>query len=72
MKRKYEAPKAEIVVFDYTETVVACTNIGWCGWCFYNPPKCTQPQGTGTQEEKKPTAPINNPYFAPGWGQHCS
>ena len=30
MKKKYEAPKAEKVVFDYTESVVACSDWGWC------------------------------------------
>ncbi len=28
--KKYEPPKAEIVVFDYTESVVACSDWGWC------------------------------------------
>jgi len=70
MKRKYETPKAEKVVFDYTETVVACSNIGWCGWCFWFPPKQnTQPQET---EVIKPPKTNTNPFWAAGWGLHCS
>ncbi len=30
MKKKYDPPKAEKVVFDYTESVVACSDWGWC------------------------------------------
>lgn len=71
MKKQYETPKAEKVIFDYTETVVACSNIGWCGWCFWYPPKQnTQPQQTQGAED--PNNRHNNPYFAPGWGLHCS
>ena len=36
MKKQYEAPKAEKVVFDYTESVAACTS-NFIPWWYINP-----------------------------------
>ncbi len=70
MKKQYETPKAELVVFDYTESVRACSDMFWWWLCIPKKNECTQPQDNNTNTEKKSTG--NNPYYAPGWGQPCS
>ena len=64
MKKEYVAPKAEKVVFDYTESVVACRSeeIQNAADSYNNNPngqyfKCT------CQTETK--------NYAPGWGRNC-
>lgn len=70
MKKHYVTPKAEKVVFDYSETVTACSNIWWFGFCIQYPtPPCNQPPKK--EEVEKPKS-NNNPYWGPGWGLHCS
>lgn len=32
MKRQYETPKAEKIEFNYTDSVVACSEWPWCWW----------------------------------------
>ncbi len=53
MKKQYEAPKAEKVVFDYTESVAACysTFNYWPCWC-------NSQQGSN-EEQKKGTVKTN-------------
>jgi len=60
MKRQYEAPKAEKVVFDYTESVVACTSNEFPWW--YIPPcppksEATQPPKSESKSNKSPSNP---------------
>ena len=50
MKKQYSAPKAEKVVFDYSESVIAC-------WSPQG--KCNQ-QGNNNNAKTNPTAPPSN------------
>lgn len=47
MKKQYEAPKAEIVVFNYKESVAACHSGQW-GWYMPCIPASTQAQQNNT------------------------
>ena len=69
MKKQYETPKAEIIVFDYTESVRACSDMFMPWTCAPKDNGCNKPQDSNTNTETKST---NNPYYAPGWGQPCS
>ena len=70
LKKKYETPKVEMVVFDYTETVIACSFYGLCGKCVYNPYNNRQLQTAKPTATPAP-APTNNPYWGAGWGVKC-
>ncbi len=71
MKKKYETPKAELVIFDYRESVTACSDFGWWwGFCIWKCPQNTQPQEN--QGTENPNNRNKNSYYAPGWGLHCS
>jgi hypothetical protein len=64
MKKKYDSPKAEKVVFDYTESVVACSDWGWC--------KQNQGGNSGgntghTEIESKKGAKKNSDVSNPNW-----
>lgn len=70
MKKKYETPKAELVIFDYRESVTACSDWGWWwGFCAWKCETNTQPQGN--QGAENPNKRNSNPYYAPGWGLNC-
>ncbi len=71
MKKQYETPKAEIVIFDYTESVRACSDMYLWWLCLDKHQGCNKPQESGSQEETKQST-TTNPYYAPGWGQPCS
>ena len=67
MKKPYETPKAEKVVFDYTESVVACMSD--CGWCLIaasmgkiTPPKA-EAQNTPTVENRSNQSNNSNQYW---------
>ena len=66
MKKQYTFPKAEKVVFDYTESVVACmSDFGWCkpvqGGTI-TPPK-TETQNTPTVDNRSNQGNNTNKYW---------
>ena len=61
MKKQYETPKAEKVVFDYTESVVACTSNDLPWWCC--PPKSEGTQAPTTENRSNQTADNPSGYW---------
>ena len=57
MKKKYEAPKAEKLEFDYSDTVVASGGQG--GITYNNDPNGQYYKCTGES------------YYSAGWGEGC-
>ena len=62
MKRKYSKPIADKVEFDYKESVVACSDWGFCWW---NWGGCG-PQQQQTQTPQQTQAPTNPPQTGGG------
>ncbi len=66
MKKKYETPKAEKVVFDYTESVVACSDWGWCWWNWFQGGNSGGNTGNTKIDSKtgtKKNSDISNPHW---------
>ena len=83
MKKEYVKPNAEKINFDYVESIVACpsgcSDPGhyWHGGSVYgscfgiiNSNNANNTNSNGNSDTQSTNN--NNPYYAPGWGLHCS